>query len=593
MIQQRLAYLRKRMQEENIDVYYIPTNDFHGSEYIGDYFKCREYISGFTGSAGELVVTQKEAGLFTDGRYFLQAEDQLKGTGISLFKLGQEGVPSLSGYLEQILKEGQCLGFDGRLVSGSFVDRLKENMPDVRFQMSLDLVGDIWHDRPALIHHPVTRLDTAYAGEESREKIKKIRKKMQEEKVQYHLITQLDDIAWLLNLRGNDIPCHPVFFGFCMVGIKEIILFVQNDNWEAELVHTLKAEGVTFAPYDSIYAYVKTLPAGINLLLNEETNVAIQMEIPKEVTVIKGKNLTLLPKAVKNPTEVENMKAAHIKDGVAVTKFIYWLKHNVGKQVITELSAAEKLREFRKQQTHFLEESFDPIMAYGEHGAIVHYSPTEKTNCHIKQESFLLSDTGGHYLEGTTDITRTIVLGKLSQQQRTHYTAVLRGNLNLMGAKFLYGCRGVNLDYLARSPLWEMGLDFNHGTGHGVGYLLSVHEPPNSFRWKLGEHAADSAVLEEGMITSDEPGFYLAGEYGIRLENLILCKKAEKNQYGQFMEFEPLTLVPFELEAIDEKQMSIREKQLLNGYHQKVYEAIAPFLDKEEQDWLKEATRAI
>ena len=374
---------------------------------------------------------------------------------------------------------------------------------------------------------------------------------------------------------------------------KEIRFFANERAFPDSVKEALAIDGVTIYPYDDIYTYVQTIPESKRVYLSKSNvNSRLVSSIPDGVTILNGENLSLLPKAIKNEIEVQNEKTAHIKDGVAMVKFIHWLKKNVGKQEITELSAADKLYEFRSGQENFRGNSFDPIIAYGAHGAIVHYSATEETSIPLKPEGLVLMDTGGHYLEGTTDITRTVVLGPVTQKEKKYFTAVLRGHLNLAAAKFRYGCTGLNLDALARGPLWAMGEDYNHGTGHGVGYLLNVHEGPQSFRWKnLVDRPAP--VLEEGMITSDEPGYYAENEFGIRHENLVVCKKAEKTAYGQFMKFEPLTLVPFDLEGIDPEQMETGERTLLNQYHAFVYEKISPYLDEDEKGWLKEATQAI
>ena len=406
------------------------------------------------------------------------------------------------------------------------------------------------------------------------------------------VLTSLDDIAWLLNIRGGDIHCCPVVLSYLVMTKTEIRLFANEKAFQTDVLEALEKDGVTLFPYDSIYEYVKTFKKDKKVLLcKKKVNSRLVSNIPADTRILDEENLTLLPKATKNPVEVENERIAHIRDGVAVTKFIYWLKKNVGRIPITELSAAEKLYEFRSEQEDFIDNSFDPIIAYGKHAAIVHYFATPETDIPLEPSGFLLADTGGHYKEGTTDITRTVVMGPTTEEEKKYFTAVLRGTLNLGAARFLHGCTGVNLDILARQPLWEMGEDFKHGTGHGVGYLLNVHEGPNSFRWKTVP--GGNAVLEEGMITSDEPGYYREDGFGIRHENLMVCKKAEKTEYGQFMCFEFLTMVPFDLDGVVPELMSVRERNLLNDYHAQVYEKISPYLNEEEKEWLKDATRAI
>lgn len=583
------------MKEKKIDAYLVPTDDFHGSEYVGDYFKCRKYITGFTGSAGTAIITQDMAGLWTDGRYFIQAADQLRDTTIELFKSGEPGVPTVHQFLNDKLEEGMCLGFDGRTVSAREAEELQELLQKkhITFSVNDDLIGEIWEDRPVLSCEPVMELDVRWTGKSRADKIAEIREQMKAKEADTFILTSLDDIAWLLNIRGNDIHCCPVVLSYLVMMENELRLYANAAAFSEEIRSNLEADGVKIYPYDDVYSYVQSISSDKKVLLSRaNVNSRLVSNIPSEVTILDEPNLTLLPKAVKNKTEMENERIAHIKDGIAVTKFIYWLKKNVTRTTITELSAAEKLYQFRSEQEHFLGDSFDPIIAYGTHAAIVHYSATEATDIPLEARGMVLADTGGHYLEGTTDITRTIVLGPVTAKEKKFFTAVLRGNLNLAAAKFKYGCTGLNLDYLARGPLWELGEDYNHGTGHGVGYLLNVHEGPNSFRWK-NLPGNPAPVLEEGMITSDEPGYYLENEFGIRHENLVLCKKAEKTSFGQFMCFEPLTMVPFDLEGINPEEMTERERKLLNDYHQKVYTTISPYLDEEEKEWLKQATREI
>ena len=583
------------MKEKKIDAYLVPTDDFHGSEYVGDYFKCRKYITGFTGSAGTAIITQDMAGLWTDGRYFIQAADQLRDTTIELFKSGEPGVPTVHQFLNDKLEEGMCLGFDGRTVSAREAEELQELLQEkhITFSVNDDLIGEIWEDRPVLSCEPVMELDVRWTGKSRADKIAEIREQMKAKEADTFILTSLDDIAWLLNIRGNDIHCCPVVISYLVMMENELRLYANAAAFSEEIRSNLEADGVKIYPYDDVYSYVQTISSDKKVLLSRaNVNSRLVSNIPSEVTILDEPNLTLLPKAVKNKTEMENERIAHIKDGIAVTKFIHWLKKNVTRTTITELSAAEKLYQFRSEQEHFLGDSFDPIIAYGTHAAIVHYSATEATDIPLEARGMVLADTGGHYLEGTTDITRTIVLGPVTAKEKKFFTAVLRGNLNLAAAKFKYGCTGLNLDYLARGPLWELGEDYNHGTGHGVGYLLNVHEGPNSFRWK-NLPGNPAPVLEEGMITSDEPGYYLENEFGIRHENLVLCKKAEKTSFGQFMCFEPLTMVPFDLEGINPEEMTERERKLLNDYHQKVYTTISPYLDEEEKEWLKQATREI
>lgn len=593
-MREELVRLRRRMQEEQVDACLIMSDDFHGSEYVVDYFKSREYISGFTGSAGTLLVMKDTAGLWTDGRYFLQAEAQLSGSGITLYRSGQPGVPSVKEFLRKEMQPGETLCFDGRCVMASAARELREILEPggVSVRSDLDLAGDIWTDRPAISREPVWILEEQYAGAGVGEKIQEVRRLLRAEKADWFLLAALEDICWLLNIRGNDVACTPVVLSYLMMSQKEVRWYVQKEALTDAVREYLEKSDVQVREYDAIYEDVSLLPAGARLLYDENhVNDALVRRISPEVEAFDGENPTLLLKAVKNPVEVENERAAHVRDGVAVTRFIYWLKKHAGKEPVTELSAAARLEELREEQEDYIGPSFYPILAYGGHGAIVHYSADEQSDVPLRPEGFLLADTGGHYKEGTTDITRTIALGPLSDEQKEMYTMVLKAHIRLADAVFLRGATGMSLDVLARTPLWERGFDYNHGTGHGVGYLLSVHEGPNSFRYRPAASRGNDCVMEEGMITSDEPGIYLEGKFGIRLENLLVCARKKINAYGTFMGFEPLTMVPFERDAILWEQLSEKEISWLNAYHKKVCETIAPYLDEEERSWLKEVTK--
>lgn len=595
-VPEKLAALRQKMKEAGVDAYLVPTSDFHGSEYVGDYFKCRKYITGFTGSAGTAVIMQDMAGLWTDGRYFLQAEQQLAGTTVTLFKIREEGVPTVWEFLESHLGEGQVLGCDGRTITSAEGDMIRKRLEKkgARIEPALDLVGEIWEDRPALSCEKVWLLDTETAGESTASKIGRVRKALEEKGANTLLLTSLDDIAWLLNIRGNDVACNPVVLSYVLLSMDKITLYAQKEAFPEAVLKALQADGVELREYNAIYEDMGKLDASVKILMDPgKVNYALKALVPAGVRGIFCENPTLMMKACKNAVEVARIRQAHVRDGVAVTRFIYWLKTHVGKEEITELSAAEKLEEFRRMGETYIGPSFDPIIAYAQHGAIIHYSATEESNVPVEPKAMLLADTGGQYMEGTTDITRTIVLGETTQKEKEFFTRVLRGHLNLASAHFLYGCSGMNFDYLAREPLWEIGEDFNHGTGHGVGYILNVHEGPNSFHFRSYPGRKAQTVMEEGMVTSDEPGYYLPGEFGIRHENLLVCVKAEKRPCGQFMKFDYLTLVPFDLEAVLPEMMSEKEKERLNDYHRQVFETIGPLLDEEERAWLKEATRAI
>lgn len=595
MIQERLKLLRTEMEQRGIDIYIVPTSDFHQSEYVGEYFKARKFITGFTGSAGTAVITRDSAGLWTDGRYFIQAAAQLEGSTVTLFKMGEEGVPKVEDYVKSQLKEGGCIGFDGRVMdakSGEAYAKMAEEK-QAKLYVKEDLIDLIWKDRPELPANPVWILEQEYAGRTALDKIADVRKKMEEEEADIHILSSLYDIAWLLNLRGGDIDHVPVFLSFLSVEKEQVILFVNEAILDEKTQAYLKENHVMIRPYEEIYDYAAELKDVTVLLNKEETNYRIAACVREQAKLVDGANPSNLLKAIKNETELKNTRIAHLKDAVAVTKFMYWLKTNIGKIEMTEISASDYLQERREEQEHFLDLSFDTISAYGPNGAMMHYSATEESNALLKPEGFLLVDSGGHYLEGTTDITRTFALGKLTKEEKLHFTAVCRSNMNLANAKFLYGCCGLNLDILARGPLWDLGIDYRCGTGHGVGHILNVHEGPNGFRWKVVSERNDSGRLEAGMITTDEPGVYIEGKYGIRTENELICVRDEKNEYGQFMRFENITYVPIDLDAILPEEMTSKERKELNDYHKMVYEKISPFLNQEEQAWLLHYTRPI
>ena len=594
-IQERLQKLRALMQERSIDAYMIPTSDFHESEYVGKHFKCREFMTGFTGSAGTAVITKDDAALWTDGRYFVQAAAQLEGSTVVLQKMGQEGTPSIKEYLLEKIPQGGTLAFDGRVVNTAEGEELEDalGVKDIAIACQEDLVGEIWEDRPVLPAEPVWVLDVKYAGKDAEDKIGDLRKKMEDCGATVHILTTLDDIVWLLNIRGNDVDCNPVVLSYLMATRESLYLYINEAVLDSSVTGYLKEKGVTIRPYDAIYSDVAKLHGETVMLEKSRTNFALTQLLDGTNEIINIQNPTALMKAIKNPVEIENIRKAHIKDGVAMTKFIYWLKKNIGKIPMDEISVADYLNSLRRGQEGNLGLSFPTISAYGANAAMCHYSATEESNAKLEARGFYLVDSGGQYYEGTTDITRTIALGELTDGERAHFALTLISMLRLGNVRFLYGCRGLNLDYVAREPFWSRGLNFDHGTGHGVGYLLNVHERPNGIRWKMVPERQDNCVLEAGMVTSDEPGIYIEGSHGIRTENLMVCVKDEKNEYGQFMKFEFLTYVPIDLDAIDKSLMRPEDIEHLNQYHKAVYEKISPYLEEEEREWLKEATRAI
>ena len=607
VIQSRLNALRKLMKERGMDAYMIPTADFHESEYVGEHFKCREYMTGFTGSAGTALVTMDEACLWVDGRYYVQAAAQLKDSTMTMMKMGQEGVPSLGAYLDDKMPEGGCLGFDGRVVNAAEGLALEEMLRErgARISYGEDLAGMIWQERPELSAEPAWVLDERYAGKSALEKIADVREAMKKAHASVHVLTSLDDIAWLLNIRGNDILYNPVVLSYALLTMDQLYLFVNSsvlvgkaypyleDAEDISVREYLERMGVTVMPYDGVYDMVEELKGEKVLLEKCRVNYAVYRLINGANKVIDRMNPTASMKAVKNDVEIENEKRAHIKDGVAMTKFIYWLKKNMGRIPMDEISVSDYLEKLRMDQEGCIGLSFATISAYGAHGAMCHYSATPESNISLEPRGLYLIDSGGQYYEGTTDITRTIAMGPVTDEEKEHFTLVLMSMLRLGDVKFLHGCRGLSLDYAAREPLWRRGLNYEHGTGHGGSYLSSVHERPNGIRFKMVPERQDNAVMEAGMITSDEPGVYIEGSHGIRTENLVLCVEDEKNEYGQFLRFEYLTYVPVDLEVIDRGIMSDRDVELLNRYHEQVYEKISPYLDEDERVWLAEVTRAV
>lgn len=596
MIKQRIENIRDLMKEKNIYAYIVPSSDYHQSEYVGDYFKSREFMSGFTGSAGTLIISMDEAGLWTDGRYFIQAEQELKDSGIKLFKMGEEGVPTIEEYLLEKLPKNSTLGFDGRVMSVKEGQSLANKLAfkGINIEYKYDLVNDIWEDRCSLPTEKAFLLGTEYSGESFSDKLSRIRAVMKEKKATTHILASLDDIAWLFNIRGRDVKSNPVVLSYAVISIDSVYLFIDKNKIGEDIRAELSKENVQIKGYEEVYEFIKNIDENEVVLIDtSKVNYAIYNNIPSNVQKIEERNPSILFKSIKNEIELKNIRNSHINDGVAFTKFMYWLKNNIGKIEITEISATQKLEEFRREQDKFIEPSFSTIAAYKDHAAMMHYSATEESNYKLEPRDLFLVDSGGQYFDGTTDITRTIALGPIPENVRKDFTNVVRGMIRLSKAKFLYGCRGYNLDILARGPLWEEGVDYKCGTGHGIGFVLNVHEGPNGFRWKVREDIDDSCILEEGMVTTNEPGVYVENSHGIRIENEIVVRKAEKNEYGQFMDFEVITFAPIDLDAIDESLILKDEKVYLNNYHKQVYDKISPYLNEEEKQWLKTYTREI
>lgn len=597
----KIGQLRDCMKELGIDAYLVPTADFHESEYVGEFFKCRHFLTGFNGTAGTAVITMDKAGLWTDGRYFVQAEEQLSGSEIKLYRMGEPEFPTLDEFLEAELPVDGCLGFDGRVVNSELGYGLQNLLQEknVTINGGNDLVGEIWTSRPAMSCEPIWSLDVKYAGKSTVEKLSDLRDAMKKNKAQIHLMTALDEIAWLFNLRGNDIVNNPVFLSYALITQDEAYLYVQKEaikedtKMGKEVCAALAEAKVQVKEYAEFLQDVAALKNEKILLERKKASFAVCESIDASCRIIDEMNPCATMKAVKNATEIENMRKAHLKDGIAVTKFMYWLKHTIGTCDMTEMTAAHKIEELRAEQGNYIEPSFVTIAAYKENAAMCHYHPSDEVCKKLKPEGLLLVDSGGQYLEGTTDITRTYALGPLTEKEKEYYTIVAAAMLKVSTMKFLHGCRGINLDYTIREAFWKRGLDFAHGTGHGVGYLSNVHERPNGLRWKVVPERQDSAVIEPGMICSDEPGLYFAGDFGTRTENLILCVEDEKNEYGQFLKFEFLTKAPIDLEALDTRFMDDADIERLNTYHKDVYETISPYMNDEEKEWLKHVTREI
>lgn len=578
-MKQQLIDLRRRMKENNIDAYLIPTTDFHGSEYVNEHFKCREYISGFTGSAGTLIVTSDEAKLWTDGRYFLQAEKELKGSGIELMKMDEEGVPTVVEYIQESLTSKDTLGFDGRVVSCADVNKIKAS--GISLCASLDLVDQAWQQRPPVAPSKIYSLPLDVTGESSESKLSRLRSIMSKKKADYHLIAKLEDIAWLFNLRGSDVENTPVFFSFALISKNDTRLYIMDESFNGAGIGQTK-----ICKYSDIFNDLRELKPGTILLDEELISYALAECLPITVDILNDFNPTELMKSIKNSVEIAASKQAHIRDGVAMVNFLYYLKKAAdngftGEYSLSEMSAAGYLENCRRAQEGFLDLSFATISGYNDNGAVVHYTVTEESNAVLYPRGFLLVDSGGQYQYGTTDITRTVSLGSLTKEMRQHYTAVLKSNIALASARFPAGTSGAELDAIARKPLQNMGLDFNHGTGHGVGHMLSVHEGPNT----ISPRAVNSFIVP-GNITSDEPGVYFERRYGIRLENEILCREGTDGLY----EFEPITLCPFDADSIMASLLSEEEKKYINEYHRYVRNTLSPFLTKDVAAWLKTQT---
>ncbi|MDE7204258.1 MAG: aminopeptidase P family protein [Lachnospiraceae bacterium] len=592
---QRIAELRKLLKEAGVDYYIVPTADYHNSEYVNDYFKMREFLSGFTGSAGTLVVGSKEAGLWTDGRYFVQAESELEGSDIVLYKMAEENVPTIKEYLQKNVKEGQAVGFDGRVVDAFFGKELEESFAgkNVTIAYDKDIAAQLWQDRPAMPVSKVWVVSGESCGMGVSEKLSKVREKMAEEGAAHLLISKLDDIMWLYNIRANDVECNPVALSYTFISKDKAVLFIQSGALTEETKEYLEENSIIYEDYGHITEYLKGCDI-IGKVWCSGTDISYMLYklVQSRAELIDKNNPTELMKAVKNPVELEHIRECYLKDSGALTKFLFWMKENAGKIPMDELSVAEKLDSMRAEIPGFLDLSFPTISAYKSNAAMAHYSATKEHFSKIEADGFYLVDSGGQYEGGTTDVTRTIVLGDITDEMKLHFTKVACAMLRLADAKFLHGCTGRNLDIVAREPLWECGLDYKHGTGHGIGYILNVHEGPHSLRWQYKPEIPETK-LEEGMIVSDEPGMYVQDSHGIRTENIVEIVKEDKNEYGQFMGFRHLTYVPIDLDAIDPQYMELSDIRRLNAYHKMVYDKLSPYFAGEQLEQLKDATRAV
>ena len=582
-INKRIEEARKSMKKHKVDAYIVTSSDYHQSEYIGGYFQGREYLSGFTGSAGILVIFNDEACLWTDGRYHIQAENQLKGSEIKLFKQGNPGVPTYKEYIVSKLAENSKIGIDAKILLSSDVNEIlsKKNFKIVDF----DLLAEVWDKRPALAAEKIFILENKYTGKSYKEKVKEIRASLKEKNADYNIISSLDDIAWIYNFRGDDVQHNPVALSFTVISEKKASLYIDENKLNKEAEKYFKDNKVEVKGYFEFFEDIKKLKGNILVDFNK-TSYSIYEAISKN-NLINAMNPSTYLKAHKNETEIANTKDIHVQDGVAIVKFMYWLKNNYKKENITEFSAEEKINSLREKIEGYIDLSFHTISAFGKNAAMMHYSAPEKNSTKIEDGVYLL-DSGGTYLKGTTDITRTFFLGKVGKQEKIDNTLVLKGMLALSRAKFLFGATGTNLDILARQFLWNVGIDYKCGTGHGVGHILNVHEGPHGIRFQYNPQR-----LEVGMIVTNEPGAYIEGSHGIRIENELLVKEACETEHGQFLEFETITYAPIDLDGIVKSLLTKEEKEQLNTYHKEVYEKLKPYLTKTEQAFLKEYTKEI
>lgn len=584
LVNKKINEIRYFMRENKITTYMITLSDFHNSEYPCDYFKGIEYMSGFTGSSGTLIIDMNSSYLWTDGRYFIQCENEISGSEIKMMKMAVEGYPNIFEFIEKNLKEGDSFGFDGRTVSfedyRKFLEISKRNKFEIK--MDLDLLEKVWKDRPELPKEPAFLLEEKFSGETFENKIKKIRDIIREKEVDTYILSTLDDIAWLLNLRGDDIKYNPFVMSYLIILKDKVLLFADNFKFSDKIKEYFKQNSINLYEYFEFYNYLKNIDENKKILLDyNNVNSLIVKNLNKNIIIINSQNPVISLKSIKNPIELENIRNCHIKDGVAITKFMYWLKkQSFDEKDVRELDTVDVVEKYRREQKGYLGNNFSTISAYGKNSAMMHYLPSEKSNDRLKNGSFLLVDSGGHYYEGSTDITRTFAIGKVNEEMRKHYTYVLKSLISLSKLKFPKGTTCGNLDTVARSVIWNLGLDYRCATGHGVGYLGGVHEGPNVLRGK------SQVVMKKNMVTTIEPGIYLENKYGIRLENEVISKKIFENEYGEYLDFETITLVPFDNDVIDYQYLDDSEREWLKNYNQKIFEKISNYLENEEKEWL-------
>lgn len=589
MVNERLKHLRKLMSARGIKAYIEPTADPHQSEYVADHYKGRSFISGFTGSAGLVVITQEYANLWTDGRYFIQAEKEIEDSEFELFKMNMKDYPTYIEWLKDNIDEGDKIGFNGKIFAQSSVEKVLKGLDKNVEIEDYDLIGEIWENRPALPNATAFLLSEKYNGKNTTTKLKEVRAKMKEKKADYFLIGSLDDIAWLFNIRGSDVACNPVVISYALIGRNTAQLFVDENKINEVVRESLEDDNIQICDYEKIYDVLAHLEEDNTIILDKNRiNTWLYNAIPEDINIINNRDITTDLKAIKNQVEIKNQKNAYLKDAVALTKFFYWLDMNIGKEKITEYAAQEKLLEFRQEQEGFIQPSFETISAYGPNAAMMHYSASEDNEVVLENKGLYLVDSGGQYYEGTTDITRTVALGEITGEEKRDFTLALKGHISLIDARFLEGTSGHALDAICRAPLWKEGIDYKSGTGHGVGYLLNVHEGPQN----IGSRPNDVS-LKEGMIITIEPGVYRTGKHGIRIENVVCVKEDINNESGQFMVFDNLSFVFIDLNCIDPDLLLSSERDWLNDYHNHVYNKVSPFLNDKEKQWLEEKTKVI